>query len=157
MARYFHLFLIGLREEHYDDTGITNWFRTKAGHSIERLAFLFSYCPRLVRRKSVFVGGYRNALIHCISMLVQYCESFLRRIINLVDAGAILRFCLRHETKGPTTEERTSYVLWPPRILAAARRPQHACQGFQPVDPTKGARPCWEPALMRGAEVSHER
>ena len=37
----------------------------------------------------------------------------------------------------PYRESGTSCVLWPPRILADARCPQHAWQGFPPVHPTK--------------------
>ena len=56
-----------------------------------------------------------------------------------------LRFIRRMNSKGPHSEQRTSCVLWPPRILADAQCPQHAWQGFQPVHPTKeGANPlCW--------------
>ena len=65
------------------------------------------------------------------------CESFRSRIIKSVARGLILRFLFRVQNKRPCKEQRTSYVLWPPRILADARCPQHACQGFQPVDPTR--------------------
>jgi hypothetical protein len=74
-------------------------------------------------------------------------------------SGLILRFSRRMQTTGAIGSGGTSYVLWAPRILADARRPQHAWQGFHPVHPTREGRapssglspmPC-------GAEVSHER
>jgi hypothetical protein len=38
--------------------------------------------------------------------------------------------------------QRTSYVLWPPRILSDARCPQHACQGLSaPWTPTREGLP----------------
>jgi hypothetical protein len=113
---------------------------------MERLAFLFPIARASFRHKDVFVGRYRNALIHCISMLVQYCESFHRRIINLLDARVILRFCLRHDRKSPTTEPRTSCALCPPRILSDARCTTRLPGASPAWTPTKGcSAPVWTP------------
>lgn len=66
---------------------------------------------------------------------------FRSRIIKSLARAVILGFHFPIQIGGRGMEQRTSYVLWPPRILSDARCPQHACQGFQPVDPTREGLP----------------
>jgi hypothetical protein len=68
-------------------------------------------------------------------------DSFRSRNTKSVAGAVILRFTFGHEITDRYAEPRTSYVLGPPRILSDARCPQHACQGFQPVDPTREGLP----------------
>jgi hypothetical protein len=73
-------------------------------------------------------------------------ELFRRRNTNSFAANRSFRFTPRMNSGGPHREQRTSCVLWPPRILSDARFPQHACKGaLPPLTPTKeGTDPlCW--------------
>src|SRR5665213_795430 len=76
------------------------------------------------------------------------CEggTFRRRNTGKISCpGVILSIHFPVMNRSPYGDQRTSCVLYIPRILSDARYSQHAWQGFHPVHPTKeGAGPlCW--------------